>query len=127
MQAYSQDLRDRALNALERGETALSVSQRLEVSVRWVKRVKHRLKEAGVRCSQRLGGYRRSRLEPYRQDIEGWIAQQPDMTLAEIIDKLTNEKAVTIGVTALWTQLNHWGLRFKKKYSRSRTTTSRCR
>jgi hypothetical protein len=42
MAAYSQDLRDRVLRGLERGEGATSIARRLEVSLRWVYHVKDR-------------------------------------------------------------------------------------
>jgi hypothetical protein len=36
MEAYSQDLRDRVLRALERGERPVDIARRLEVSRIWV-------------------------------------------------------------------------------------------
>ncbi|MDR0250277.1 MAG: IS630 transposase-related protein, partial [Burkholderiales bacterium] len=36
MAAYSQDLRDRVLSALERGERPTEIARRFEVSRRWV-------------------------------------------------------------------------------------------
>ena len=39
MQAYSQDLRDRVLGALERGESPTAIAERFEVSRVWVYQV----------------------------------------------------------------------------------------
>jgi len=47
MHAYSQDLRDRVLGALARGERPSAIAKRYEVSRVWVYQVKARLLEAG--------------------------------------------------------------------------------
>jgi hypothetical protein len=44
MAAYCQDLRERVLCGLERGEGATAIARRLEVSVRWVYQVKDAMK-----------------------------------------------------------------------------------
>ena len=49
MRAYSQDLRDRALQALGRGESLASISRRLEVSRQWVCDVRDRMVLHGER------------------------------------------------------------------------------
>ena len=56
MAAYSQDLRDRVLRGLERGEGATSIARRLEVSLRWVYHVKARFEHKGARGSAQVGG-----------------------------------------------------------------------
>jgi transposase len=61
MQAYSQDLRDRVLRALERGEGPTEIARRFEVSRIWVYQVRDRWQKTGERCSLPIGGHRRSR------------------------------------------------------------------
>ena len=62
MQSYSQDLRDRVLWALDRGERPTAIARRLEVSRVWVYRVRERRQKTGRRSSFRIGGHRRSRV-----------------------------------------------------------------
>jgi transposase len=124
MAAYSQDLRERVLNACERGESPAAIAKRLEVSVSWVRSVYQRYKETGERRAHRVGGYRVSRLADWEGEIKAWIAEKPDMTLAEIVEHL-NENSVKIAISSLWERLNQWGLSFKKKPSRPGTRTSR--
>lgn len=119
MGAYSQDLRDRALNACEGGEKPLSIAKRLEVSESWVRTIYKRLKETGERTAHRIGGYRVSRLASWESEIKAWIAEKPDMTLAEMVQQLA-DNGVQITIHPLWRQLKQWGLRFKKKPSRPR-------
>jgi transposase len=84
MAAYSQDLRERVLRALARGEGATSIAQRLEVSLRWVYHVKDRYERHGERGARRLGGYRRSRLAAFEARIRGWLAEQVDLTFRTV-------------------------------------------
>jgi transposase len=114
MAAYSQDLRERALRAFERGESPAAIAGRLEVSVSWVRAVERRFRETGERTARRVGGYRVSRLAPWEAEIKSWIAETPDLTLEEIVARLAAEE-VHIGIHGVWEQLQNWGLRFKKK------------
>jgi len=58
MQAYSQDLRERVLWALERGERPTQIARRLEVSRLWVYNVKKRWEVSAERGSHQIGGHR---------------------------------------------------------------------
>jgi len=124
MHAYSQDLRDRVLRALERSEHPTAVARRFEVSRMWVYRVRQRWQKSGVRGSLQMGGYRRSRLAALEPLVRHWIEEQADLTLAETCARLT-EQGVTIGVPGLWHQLDKWGLTFKKNPARQRARARR--
>ncbi len=119
MVAYSQDLRDRVLNGLARGEGATSIARRLEVSLRWVYHVKDRYDQRGERAAQKLGGYRRSRVAGMEKRIRAWIKENVDLTLAELSERLA-EDGVVIKTTALWHQLDKWDLTLKKNPARQR-------
>ena len=120
MQPYSQDLRDRVLRALERGDGPTEIARRFEVSRIWVYQVRDRANETGERGSRPIGGYRRSRLAAKEQQMRSWIADQSDLTLAEIQQRL-EQQGMTIKIGALWHQLNKWKLTFKKNAARQRT------
>jgi len=117
MRAYSQDLRDRVLRALEQGEKLISIARRLEVGRGWVHEVRRAFAEEGRSGSRRMGGHRVSRVAALEQTIRGWIAEQPDLTLSEMCQRLETGHGVLLKVPALWHQLNKWGLTFKKKRS----------
>jgi transposase len=122
MAAYSQDLRERVLRALERGDRPTEIARRFEVSRIWVYQVRRRVQQTGERGSLRIGGYRKSRLAESEQQLRGWIAAEPDLTLAELQRRL-HEQGVAIQIGALWHQLNKWNLTFKKNAARQRTRT----
>ena len=88
MHSYSQDLRDRVLWALERGERPTAIARRLEVSRVWIYRVRGRLQKMGQRTSFQLGGHRRSRIAEMESVLRTWIEQEPGLSLAELSERL---------------------------------------
>ena len=122
MPAYSQDLRERVLRALDRGDRPTEIARRFEVSRIWVYQVRKRAQTTGKRSSLRIGGYRRSRLADSESVLRSWIAVEPDLTLAELQLRLA-ARGVPIKVGALWHQLNRWNLTFKKNVARQRART----
>jgi transposase len=122
MQAYSQDLRERVLRALDRGERPAEIARRFEVGRVWVYQVRDRLRETGERGSFQIGGHRRSRLAELEPLLRDWIKAAPDLTLAEMRDRLTKQ-GVSIKIGALWHQLNRWKLTLKKNPARQRART----
>ena len=122
MQSYSQDLRDRVLWALERGERPTAIARRLEVSRVWIYRVRERQQKTGQRTSFRIGGHRRSRIAEMESVLRGWIEQEPGLSLAELCERL-RQHDVAIKIGALWHQLNKWNLTFKKNPARQRART----
>jgi transposase len=124
MQSYSQDLRDRVLRALERGDRPTHIAERFEVSREWVYDVKNRFEKEGLRHRLPMGGYRVSRVADKESLICGWIKERADLTLAEISERLA-AYGVTITPSALWYQLDKWNLSFKKNAARQRARTRR--
>ncbi len=124
MRAYSQDLRDRALLALGRGESLASISRRLEVRWQWVSGVRDRLVLHGERGPQRVGGHRVSRVASLQPELRAWLKTDPGLTLQTMCARLAERHQVEIKVPALWHQLNRWGLSLKKNPARQRARTS---
>jgi len=119
MQAYSQDLRERVLRALDRGERPAEIARRFEVGRVWVYQVRDRLEKTGKRGSFQIGGHRRSRLADMESLLRGWIKETADLTLVQMQDRLAKQ-GVPIKIGALWHQLNRWKLTFKKNPARQR-------
>jgi transposase len=110
MQAYSQDLRERVLRALERGDGPVEIARRFEVSRGWVHQVRERLEKTGGRSSFQIGGHRRSRLADREPVLRAWIAAEQRLA----------QQGLSVKVGALWHQLNQWKLTFKKNSARQR-------
>ena len=122
MQSYSQDLRERVLWALGRGERPTSIARRLEVSRVWVYQVRDRERKTGQRTSFQIGGHRRSRVAGMESVLRGWIQAEPDLALSELSERLAKQ-GVLIKPGALWHQLDKWKLTFKKNPARQRART----
>jgi transposase len=122
LQAYSQDLRERVLRALERGERPTEIALRFEVSRVWVYQVRARIEQTGERSSLQIGTYRRSMLEDKEAMLRGWIAAEPDLTLAQLQQRLM-QQGVSIKIGALWHHLNKWCLTLKKNSLRQLART----
>ena len=125
MQAYSQDLRDRVLNALEKGDAPAAIARRFEVSRIWVYQVRERFEKHGERDSRKMGGHLVSKADVAKDDIMAWIAAEPGLTLEDLVARLAQRRSISMRVHALWHRLNKWGLTFKKNSARQRTRSSR--
>ncbi len=124
MQSYSQDLRERVLRALGRGDGPSAIARRFEVSRFYVYQVRDREQETGVRTSFTIGGHRRSRLAEAEPALRGWIAVDPGLTLVQLQERLSSQ-GISIKIGALWHQLNKWNLTFKKNPARQRAGARR--
>jgi transposase len=112
--AYSQDLRDRVIDAALSGSAARHAAARFGVgiatAIRWVRQAR----ETGDRAARRQGQPRRSKLDPHRDYILALIAAAPDMTISEMLERLALERDVRASRATLWTLLDRCGLTFKK-------------
>lgn len=124
MRAYSQDLRDRVLRALERGDRPAAIARRFEVSRVWVYQVRDCWQQDGRRSSLRVGGHRRSCLAGMESELRSWIEAEVDLTLSEICERLA-KAGIQIKVPALWHQLDKWDLTLKKNPARQRARAGR--
>ena len=112
------------MRALERGEGPTSIARRLEVDRSFVWRVGRRLADTGRRKSLPMGGHRRPRLASLEGTIRSWIKEQPDLTIDEMRARLA-ERGVRMSVGGMWTQLDRWGLSYKKKRFAPASRTAR--
>ena len=111
--AYSQDLRDRVIDAALAGLPARQAAVRFGVGIAtaivWVGRALH----SGERTARRQGQPRRSKLDPHRDFLLGLIEATPDLTIIEIQERLA-ERGMRASVGTIWTFLDRCGLTVKK-------------
>lgn len=125
MAAYSQDLRDRALLGLGRGEPIASICRRLEVGRQWVYGVRDRFVMEGDRSSHTAGGCRVSCVAEHQEVIRGWLNADPGLTLQALCDRLAQAHQISIRPPALCNQMSQWGLSLKKNPARQRARAAR--
>lgn len=114
---YSNDLRERVVDAVRSGETCRVVATRFGVSVASVVRWSQRYRETGSVAPGKMGGHRRWVLEPHRDFIVERLRQTPHLTLHGLKDELA-ARGVVVSHDAVWRFLRREGLSFKKKPAR---------
>jgi len=139
--AYSQDLRERVIVAVRRGAWRCAAAAQFSVSASSAIKWDQRFRETGSALeplnsrafcekpastfSQRalaksLKGKSRSPLEAYAAWLLALNAEEPDLTLAEIRDRIEQEHAIAPAVGALRRFFDRHKISFKKNRSRQR-------
>lgn len=113
---YSNDLRERVVEAIEAGDTREEVAERYGLSLSTVGRLIRRRRETGCVSPDKFGGYKQYALEPHTDLVRELVAAQPDGTLLEFQAGLAKDK-VTVSQSAIFRFLHHLNLTFKKKSS----------
>jgi putative transposase len=111
--ALSNDLRERVVAAFLAGESSRSVASRFGVAVSSVVKWSQRYRSTGSVAPGKIGGHRKSVLEPHRGFILERIRQTPHLTLHGLKDELA-ARGVKVSHNAVWLFLRREGLRFKK-------------
>jgi transposase len=113
--AYSQDLRDRVIDAALAGMAARQAAVRFGVGIAtaivWVRRAR----ESGERKARRQGQPRRSKLDPHRAFLLDLIEAKDDITLVEMQERLRAEWGVRASVGTIWTFLDRCNMTVKKR------------
>lgn len=114
--SYGDDLRRKLLQAHDRGEGSLEqLAQRFSVSAPWAWKISAQRKRSGQmeRVEQRRGTVRKV-TAAVEQQLRGWVQAQPDLTLAELQQKLVKAQQLRVSIGRLWQVLRQMGLRLKK-------------
>lgn len=112
--AYSQDLRDRIVRAVDAGGSRRSTAAKFEVSVSFVIRLVQRWRATGCAKARDTGGRQRHRLEPHGALVDRLLAARRDTTLEELREALGRE-GVTVSRSAVDRYLTARGLTRKKR------------
>lgn len=114
----SNDLRKRAVAAVSKGDSCRAVASRFGVAVSSVVKWSQRYRATGSVKPGKMGGHRRSVLEPHGGFIKERIRQMPHLTLHLLKDELA-ARWVKVSHNAVWLFMRREGLRFKKNAVRS--------
>src|SRR6266581_8995545 len=108
--AYSQDLRERVIGAVETGASCREAAAVFEVSpssaIRWVAL----WRRTGTVAAKPVGG-KRSPVDAHK------IAAEPDLTLEEIRGKL-RQHGIVVSASMVWRFFDRHDISFKKKPAR---------
>ena len=116
--AYSLDLRERVVSAVEAGGSCRAVAARFGVAVSTVVKWSQRYRATGSVAPSQIGGHRRPILEPHRDFIVDQISRTSHLTLHRLKDALA-ARGVVVSHNTVWEFLRREELRFKKNPHRS--------
>lgn len=122
--AYSCDLRERVIEAVETGASRREAAEHFAVSVASAVKWLQRWREKRSAVPKPRGGSI-SPLEEFAAEILALIAERPDLTLVETVAELRKRRIMT-SRSSLWRFLDRHNITVKKKPTGGRTATSRC-
>lgn len=123
---YSEDLRRRAVETIEGGATIPEAAEQCGVSISSIVRFLRLHRETGSVSPVKFGGYKDFALAEHEALVRQLVAEQPDITLAELAARLAKKK-VTVGKSSISRFLHHLKLPFKKKSAGRRAGSARRR
>jgi transposase len=121
--SYSQDLRERVIEAVEMGASRHEAADRFEVSVSSAVKWLQRWRESKSAAPKPRGGSV-SPLEAHAEDILTMMTAQPDLTLMETVEEL-RKRRIRTSQSALSRFYARHDITFKKKPAGRRTAPIR--
>src|SRR5574341_1294779 len=126
MRSYSQDLRQRIVEALEADEqTQPEIADRFGVSVSFVEKLWHRWRKTGSCVALPHAGGRRRALANDQGRIREEIARQSDVSLTELCQRVAQSGGATASASMMCRELKR--LKLSRKKSRSTIQSVRLR
>jgi len=112
--AYSQDLRERVMAAVESGTGAYAAASVFQVSVSYIYKALGRRRTTGETSARPWAGGPKPKLAAHDEALRARVLREPDATLAELQAWLMAEHDMKVSVGCLWKRLRRLGLTLKK-------------
>jgi transposase len=113
--SLSEDLRGRVIGAISDGISTREAARRFRIGISTAGAWYRRYRETGERVARKQGQPSRSKLDPHEGFILDLIAAAPDITLAEIGERLAQECGVRVAPSTVWMFLAKRGITYKKR------------
>jgi transposase len=114
--AYSQDLRERVMAAVDSGAGAYAAASIFRVSVSYIYKLLDRRKRTGETRARPWAGGSKPKLAAHDEALRARVMSEPDATLAELQAWLIAEHDLKVSIGCLWKRLRHLGLTLKKSH-----------
>jgi putative transposase len=124
MKPYSQDLRERIIAVLEADQDSQpEIADNFGVSLSFVEKLWRRWRHTGSCAAlQQTGGKQRA-LQDEASRIRAEVAKQPDVTLAELCQRVGNSGGAVASASMMCRELQRLGLPRKKSLSMTPSAT----
>src|ERR1700676_5570493 len=103
--AYSQDLRERVVAAVDSGTGAYAAASIFRVSVSYIYKLLGRRKRTGETSARPWAGGPKPKLAAHDKALRAGVMSGPDATLAELQAWLMAEHNVKVSIGCLWKRL----------------------
>ena len=121
---FSDDLRIRVVDAIERGKTRRDAATQFGVSVASAVRWHQRYRLTGSVRPDAIGGDRNShRAEAFATVVLGWIDEDKDITIPEICGRL-KERGHLFATSTIWRLLDRHDYTLKKRQAMQQSKTA---
>jgi transposase len=115
MKPYSQDLRDRIIQALEAGTaTQRVIAERFCVSTAFVEKLWQRWRRSGSSAAKPHAGGRQGSLKDHLAFLRSEVATQPEVTLADLRDRLIAAQGPRVSTATICRAFQRLNLPLKK-------------
>ena len=125
--AYSLDLRQKIVQAYERGaRSQVEIAEIFGVSLAFVEKLLRQYRQSGaLEPVRQCPGRHRLIDADASQQVQQWLEEQADLTLAELADRLQTQCGLHVSASCVWRLLRRLGLRRKKRLSMRANATHR--
>jgi transposase len=123
--AYSQDLRDRVLSAVDAGIPVTEVAELFEVTVSYIYKALDRRRRTGMTTALPWAAGPQPKLKAYEDQLRCHVREFCDATLEEIRFWLIGEHGVKVSIGCLWNTLKRLKLPLKKSRNTPPSRTAR--
>lgn len=113
--SLSEDLRGRVIGAIWDGISTREAARRFRIGISTAGAWYRRYRETGETVARKQGQPSRSKLDPHAEFILDLIEATPDITLAEIGERLAREHGVRVVPSTVWMFLAKRGITYKKR------------
>ena len=110
---YSEDLRERVIEAIGAGHTQNAVAKLLKIGQRTIARYVDLWRRTGQVAPKKFGGHKKHKLAKHADKVKALIEAEPDRTLAELQVELAEAK-IKVSKSALDSFLKASKITYKK-------------
>ncbi len=115
--AYSQDLRERVMGAMDGGMSARDAAPLFQVSVSYIYKALIRRRTTGETTARAQRNHVPPKLIGHREALAAEVARRPDATLTELRAWLLDAHGISVSHAVMWKTLDRLRLTFKKRRS----------
>lgn len=123
--SLSGDLRGRVIAAIEDGVSTREAARRFRIGISTAGAWYRRYRETGETEARKQGQPSHSKLDAHEAFVLGLIDQTPDITLAEIAERLAAERGVEAAPSTVWLFLDRRGITYKKRRRTPQSSSAR--